>query len=116
MEAISGKHSQSRRRHRAASPTPLEQSDDGSSSPHRRMKDRHDHSRRKSEKFIYVQDLDKLVQKKRAEDVSMSRHGTQSHHPDASNSPFSEGILEYEFPKNLMILTLDCYSSQSDSV
>jgi len=35
---------------------------------------------------------------------------------DASNSPFSEGILEYEFFKKFMILIIDCYSGQSDPV
>jgi len=57
-EATSGEQSQSRRHHRAASSTPSEQSYDGSSSPHPHTKDRLDHSRRKTEKFIRVQDLD----------------------------------------------------------
>jgi len=35
---------------------------------------------------------------------------------DASNSPFSGDILEYEFFKKFMILTFNFYSSQSDSV
>ena len=35
---------------------------------------------------------------------------------DASNSPFSENILEYDFSKKFMILTFDCYSGQRDPV
>jgi len=35
---------------------------------------------------------------------------------DASNSSFSEDILEYEFLKKFMILALDSYSDQSDPV
>ena len=83
-----------RRRRRTTFPTPLEQSDDGSSSLHPRMKDQPDYSRRKTEKFIHVQDLDKLVQK-RVEEASMSHHCRFNViATDASNSPFSDDILE----------------------
>ena len=33
---------------------------------------------------------------------------------DASNSPFSEAILEYKLPKKFVISTFDWYSGQSD--
>ena len=79
-------------------------------SPH--IRDRHDHSWRKINKFICVLDLDKLVQEARMSHHDRLRDITIV----ASNSPFSEGILEYEFPKKFMILTFDCYSSQSDLV
>jgi len=36
--------------------------------------------------------------------------------PDASNFPFSQGILEYEFLKKFMILSFDYHSVQSDPV
>ena len=35
---------------------------------------------------------------------------------DASNSPFSEGILEYIFLKKFTISTFDCYFGQSDPI
>ena len=35
---------------------------------------------------------------------------------NASNSPFFEDLLEYEFPKKFMILAFNCYSGQSDPV
>jgi len=35
---------------------------------------------------------------------------------DASNSPFFEDILDYEFPKKVHDSTFDCYSGQNDPV
>ena len=33
---------------------------------------------------------------------------------DASNSPFSEAMLEYEFPKKFVIPTFDCFFGESN--
>jgi len=116
MEATSGEHSQSRSRRRGASPSPSEQSDSRSSSPHLRKTDRPDHSRRKIEELIHIQDLDKLVQT-RVEEASMPHHRRfRAIATDASDSPFSAEILGYEFPKKFMIPTFDCYPDQSDPV
>ena len=35
---------------------------------------------------------------------------------DASNSPFSEGILECEFSNKFTISTFNCYSDKSDPI
>ena len=115
-EATSDEQSQSRRHHRAASPTLLEQSDDRSSSPHPRMKDRPNHSQRKIEKFIHVQNLDKLIQKQ-VEGASMPHlFRVRAITINLSNSLFFRNILEYEFSKKFIILTFDCYSAQSDPI
>ena len=51
---------------------------------------------------------------RRSEDAASRQ--TQSHRHHASKSPFSEGMLEYEFSKKFKILTFNCYSSQSDPI
>ena len=80
------------------------------------MKEQRDHSWRKIEEFIHVQDLNKLAQKQ-VEEASMPylcRFRVIA--TDASNSPFSEDILEYEFLKKLVIMIFYCYFGQSDLV
>ena len=42
------------------------------------------------------------------------RHSTIT--TNTSDSPFSDGILEYEFPKKFTIPIFDCYFGQSDPV
>ena len=64
------------------SPTPSKRHDDGSSSSHLYTRDQHDHTRRKTEEFVCVQDLDKLIQKRVLYDVFYLR----AFHP---NSPIS---------------------------
>ena len=80
------------------------------------MKDKQDHSWRKTEEFIRVQDLDKLMQKRGKEARMLHQGRLRAIAPDTSNSPFSKGILEYEFFKKFMISTFDCYSGKSDSI
>jgi len=115
-KARSGKQSYSRRRRRAASPTLSEQSNDESSSPHPDMKNQPDQSRRRTEAFICVQDLDELIQE-RVEEASMPHNRKfRVIAIDESNSLFSEALLEYKFPKKFVIPTFDCYFGQSDPV
>jgi len=114
-KTTSGKQFQSQRRHRATSPTPSELSDEKSSSSHPRMKDRHDHSRRKTEEFIRIQDLDKFVQKQ-VKGARMPYYGRlRAIASDAFSSPFSKGIPEYKFPKKFIDLSLLLHSEQSDT-
>ena len=87
------------------SPYSIRGSDSGSSSPHPRTKDHHDHSPR-IEESVRIQDLDKLVLK-RIEEARMSHHDRlRAITTNASNSLFSKGILEYKFPKKFMIRPL----------
>jgi len=97
-------------------PYPSERSDDRSSLSHFHTRDQHDQTQRKVEKFVCVQDLEKLVQK-RVKKVRILHHGRlKAIITVASNSPFSEDILEYEFIKKFTISIFDCYSDQSDPV
>ena len=54
---------------------------------------------------------------KQVEEARMPHHGRlRAITTDASNSPFSEGILECEFPKKYTIPTSNCHSGQNDPI
>ena len=98
------------------SPTLSEQFDDESSLSYPRAKDQHNHSRRKIEEFARVHDLDKLMSK-RVEEARVPIHGRlRATTTDATNSPFSEGILGCEFPRKYIIPNIEYYFGQSDPV
>ena len=116
METQDGEHSQSQRHRRTAFLTPSEQSDSGSDLSHLRTKDQRDHTRRKTAEFVYVQDLDKLIQK-RVKEVRVPHYEKlRAVTIDASNSPFYRRILGCEFPKNFTTPTLDCYPGLSNPI
>ena len=62
-ETQDGKYTQSQRHRRTIFPIPSEQTDSGSDSSHLRTRCHHDHTRRKTEEFVCVQDINKLIQK-----------------------------------------------------
>ena len=94
------KYTQSRRRRRIASLTLSEQSDCGSDTSHLHTRDRHDHSQRKTEEFVYVQDLDKITQKLVEEAGVPHYDRLRVVTIGASSSPFFESILGCDFQIN----------------
>ena len=82
---------------------------------HPRTRDQHDHSWRKTEEFIRVQDLEKFVQKQ-VEEVRIPHHDKlRAIASDASNLSSPRAYWNMMSQK-FMIPTFDCYSVQSDPV